>query len=149
MGILQLIYAGIFVILIKTKGRLKRRKIILMSFYSIGIIGNILLVAIFIYARLFVPPFSPEGVPVNELEVNGMVAGGRLRMSWTFSRARMSRTEIETVAGRYMDELRAIVEHCAEEQSGGFTPSDFAEFDFSQEELDDITDVIGKAKGRA
>ena len=74
MGILQLIYGGVFIMLIKTQGRLKqRRRMVSVSFYSIGIIGNILLVAIFIYARLFVPPFSPEGVPVNELEVNGIL----------------------------------------------------------------------------
>jgi hypothetical protein len=75
MGILQLIYGGVFIMLIKTQARLKkkRRRMVLVSFYSLGIIGNIVLVAIFIYARLFVPPFSPEGVPVNELEINGIL----------------------------------------------------------------------------
>ena len=74
MGTLQLVYGGVFIMLVKTQGRLKRRRrIVLVSLYSIGIIGNILLVAIFIYARLFVPPFSPEGAPVNELEVNGIL----------------------------------------------------------------------------
>lgn len=32
-----------------------------------------LLVAIFIYIRLFVPPFSPEAIPVNEIEVDGIL----------------------------------------------------------------------------
>jgi hypothetical protein len=30
-------------------------------------------VAIFIYVRLFVPPFSPEAIPVNEIEANGIL----------------------------------------------------------------------------
>ena len=74
MGILQLVYGSVLIVLVKTQGRLRqRRRMVFVSFYSIGIAGNILLVAIFIYARLFVPPFSPEGVPVNELEVNGIL----------------------------------------------------------------------------
>src|SRR5215210_4466953 len=74
MGILQLIYGGVFIMLVKTQGRLKkRRRMVLVSIYSLGIIGNIVFVAIFIYSRLFVPPFSPEGVPVNELEINGIL----------------------------------------------------------------------------
>jgi hypothetical protein len=32
-----------------------------------------LIVAIFIYIRLFVPPFSPEAIPINEIEVNGIL----------------------------------------------------------------------------
>jgi hypothetical protein len=30
-------------------------------------------VAIFVYVRLFIPPFSPEGTPVSELEPNGIL----------------------------------------------------------------------------
>lgn len=41
--------------------------------YQIGIAGNSLFVAIFVYARLFVPPFSPEEAPVSELEPNGII----------------------------------------------------------------------------
>ncbi len=41
--------------------------------YYIGSIGNALLVLIFIFVRLFTPPFSPEGSPVNELEPNGII----------------------------------------------------------------------------
>ena len=74
MGISQLIYAGVFIVFINNLERLEKRRAVVVLFYSIGIIGNILLVAIFIYARIFVPPFSPEGVPVNELEVNGILA---------------------------------------------------------------------------
>jgi hypothetical protein len=41
--------------------------------YYIGNIGNALLIIIFIFVRLFTPPFSPEGAPVNELEPNGII----------------------------------------------------------------------------
>ena len=39
----------------------------------IGVIGNALLVTTFILVRLFIPSFSPEGTPVNELEPNGII----------------------------------------------------------------------------
>jgi len=35
--------------------------------------GNALLVIIFIFVRLFTPPFSPEETPVNELDPNGII----------------------------------------------------------------------------
>jgi hypothetical protein len=41
--------------------------------YYIGSIGNALLVLVFIFVRLYTPPFSPEGTPVNELEPNGII----------------------------------------------------------------------------
>ncbi len=41
--------------------------------YYIGIIGNASLDATFILVRLFTPPFSQEGTPINELEPNGII----------------------------------------------------------------------------
>jgi|tagenome__1003787_1003787.scaffolds.fasta_scaffold19887089_1 hypothetical protein len=41
--------------------------------YYIGIIGNALLVLLFIFVRLFTPPFSAEGTPVNDLDPNGSI----------------------------------------------------------------------------
>ena len=72
MGISQLIYGGVFIIFADNLRRLLKRTVML-SLYSLGIIGNTLLVAIFVYVRLFVPPFSPEAIPVNEIEVNGIL----------------------------------------------------------------------------
>lgn len=72
MGISQLIYGGVFIMFTDNLRRLLKRAVVL-SLYSIGIIGNTLLVAIFVYVRLFVPPFSHEVIPVNEIEVNGIL----------------------------------------------------------------------------
>ena len=72
MGISQLMYGGVFIVFANSLETLFKRSVV-RSFYSVGIIGNLLLVAIFIYVRLFVPPFSPEAIPVNEIEVNGIL----------------------------------------------------------------------------
>jgi MFS family permease len=73
MGITQLIYGGVLIIFADNLRRRLLKRAAVLSLYSIGIIGNTLLVAIFVYVRLFIPPFSPEAIPVNEIEVNGIL----------------------------------------------------------------------------
>lgn len=73
MGITQLIYGGVLIIFADNLRRRLLKRVAVLSLYSIGIIGNTLLVAIFVYVRLFIPPFSPEAIPVNEIEVNGIL----------------------------------------------------------------------------
>jgi MFS family permease len=73
MGITQLIYGGVLIIFADNLRRRLLKRAAVLSLYSIGIIGNTLLVALFVYVRLFVPPFSPEAIPVNEIEVNGIL----------------------------------------------------------------------------
>jgi hypothetical protein len=46
-----------------------------------------------------------------------------------------------------MEELREIIRHCAEPTAGGYTPSDVIEFDWNQQELDNIfTQISGATK---
>jgi hypothetical protein len=68
-GIAQLIF-GIIVIIMMGGKLYPINKSIL---YYFGIIGNALLVGIFVLVRLFTPPFSSEAAPVNELEPNGII----------------------------------------------------------------------------
>src|SRR5215218_1107623 len=65
-GIAQLIF-GIIIIIIGRKVSPINKSIL----YYFGIIGNALLVGIFVLVRLITPPFSSEAAPVNELEPNG------------------------------------------------------------------------------
>jgi hypothetical protein len=67
-GIAQLIF-GIIIIIIGGELSPINKSIL----YYFGIIGNTLLVGIFVLARLFTPPFSTEGAPINELEPNGII----------------------------------------------------------------------------
>jgi hypothetical protein len=67
MGISQIVYG---LIMIFAKKFLSSAKTVL---YNIGISGNALFIGMFIYVRLFVPPFSPDGTPVNELQTNGIL----------------------------------------------------------------------------
>ena len=67
-GIAQLIF-GIIIIIIGGKVSPINKSIL----YYFGIIGNALLVGIFVLARLITPPFSSEAAPINELEPNGIL----------------------------------------------------------------------------
>jgi hypothetical protein len=67
-GIAQLIFGIIIIIIGKELSPINKSIL-----YYIGIIGNILLVGIFVLARLFTPPFSTEAAPINELEPNGII----------------------------------------------------------------------------
>jgi hypothetical protein len=67
-GIAQIIF-GIFIIITVEKLSPVNKSIL----YYFGIVGNSLLVGIFILVRLFTPPFSTESAPINELEPNGII----------------------------------------------------------------------------
>lgn len=67
MGVPQLGY-GIVIIFAERLGA-NTRKVL----YKMGIAANVLFLVMFIYVRIFVPPFSPEGTPVRELEPNGIL----------------------------------------------------------------------------
>jgi hypothetical protein len=67
MGVPQLGY-GIVMIFAERLGTNTKN-----VFYKMGIAANVLFVTMFIYVRLFMPPFSPEATPVKELEPNGIL----------------------------------------------------------------------------
>lgn len=68
-GIAQTIFGMIIVLIVGRRLSLIGKSVL----YYIGIVGNALLISIFVFARLFVSPFSSEGTPVNELETNGII----------------------------------------------------------------------------
>ena len=92
-------------------------------------------------------PLSPEGNRSYLIEINGFVAGGQLRMDWTYSEEIHRRSTVENLAQRFAEALRAIARASQEPEAVGCTPSDFAEFKWSQwtqNDLEDILSVIGK-----
>jgi amino acid adenylation domain-containing protein/non-ribosomal peptide synthase protein (TIGR01720 family) len=72
------------------------------------------------------------------LEVNGGIMGGELTMRWTYSADVHQASTIERLALDYMEELRGLIEHCKSPEAVGFTPSDFPQMKFSQDELDKL-----------
>jgi amino acid adenylation domain-containing protein/non-ribosomal peptide synthase protein (TIGR01720 family) len=89
---------------------------------------------------------SLKGRRSHLLEINGMVSQGQLQLTWSYSQKLHARTTIEKLAEDYIEALRTLIAHCQSPDAGGFTPSDFADFQqsqWSQTDLDAITAAIG------
>jgi len=85
---------------------------------------------------------SRDGKRHYKIEVGASVAGGQLQVTWNYSHEQVEAAEMEQVAEWYMEELREIIRHCADPDAGGYTPSDVVDFDWSQQDLDDILNQI-------
>ena len=70
------------------------------------------------------------------LEINAVVAEGRLQIAWNYSTRLHRRETIEGVAQRYLECLQEIIAHCEHAEAGGHTPSDFPLADLTQEQVD-------------
>jgi len=70
--------------------------------------------------------------------VNAAVMRGELNVEWSYSSNRHRRESIEGLARGYQRELRRIIEHCVSRDAAAYTSTDFAEFGWSEEDLDDI-----------
>jgi len=79
---------------------------------------------------------DPAGKRAHELAIIGSIAGGRLQLSWRYSRERYRKATLETLAGQYMQQLKALLAHCLLPDSGSYTPSDFPLVELTQTELD-------------
>jgi non-ribosomal peptide synthase protein (TIGR01720 family) len=72
------------------------------------------------------------------LDVSGLVIDGRLQIDWAYSRKIHQHSTIERLAGWFMEALRDTIARCQSPDAVGYTPSDFAKADLSQQELDDL-----------
>jgi non-ribosomal peptide synthase protein (TIGR01720 family) len=70
------------------------------------------------------------------LEVNASVADGRLQMGWSYGRGVHRRESIEALMSEYEAALVEVVEHCTEEDAGGYTPSDFPLANLDEQQVD-------------
>jgi non-ribosomal peptide synthase protein (TIGR01720 family) len=77
------------------------------------------------------------------LTVNGLVAEGRLRMSFGYSAVVHRRETVEALARGFVGALRVLIGHCLEEGAGGHTPSDFPLARLDQESLDSLLQEFG------
>ena len=73
------------------------------------------------------------------LEINALIAGGRLQVSWGYSTEIYRQETIATLAGAYVQSLRTIIEHCRSEEAGGYTPSDFPLAQLDQDKLEKLS----------
>ncbi|MEQ8997813.1 MAG: amino acid adenylation domain-containing protein [Coleofasciculus sp. B1-GNL1-01] len=87
---------------------------------------------VFQESSLFVPAREPSGQALSLrgsrshlLDINGIVAGGQLRLDWTYSEAIHQRATIENLAQSFIEALRSLIAHCQSPEVGGYPPSNF------------------------
>ena len=79
---------------------------------------------------------------IHSLEIGGSVTGNQLNMNFSFSSAQLDEAKVQAWAEIFMEELRAIIEHCLSPEAGGYTASDFQDVELDEADLDDILDEL-------
>ncbi|NJM89201.1 MAG: hypothetical protein HC847_20580 [Hydrococcus sp. RU_2_2] len=81
-------------------------------------------------------PRSPLQKRKHLLEINSIVAAGKLQISWIYSEKVHRKATIERLAESFLEVLQALIAHCQSPSAGGYTPSDFAAARLNQKQLD-------------
>jgi non-ribosomal peptide synthase protein (TIGR01720 family) len=90
---------------------------------------------------------SPRGERSHLLEVVGGVTEGRLQMTWLYSENVHRPETVERVAGDFVEQLRALVAPCRPRSGAGYAAADFAAFDWSESDLEEIAGRLGELAG--
>jgi microcystin synthetase protein McyA len=77
-----------------------------------------------------------------EVEVNGVVAEGRLRVRWNYNPRRQRRETIERVAGWYVEALREVIAESRRGEVAAYVPSDFPMTELDEQSLDEILSSV-------
>jgi amino acid adenylation domain-containing protein/non-ribosomal peptide synthase protein (TIGR01720 family)/FkbM family methyltransferase len=91
------------------------------------------------------PLRSPRAARRYLIEVSGRVIGGRLEMIWRYAEGAHHRSTVERLAGWFIESMRSTIDHCLSAGAGGFTASDFAEFGWDENDLQQILGKISEA----
>ncbi|MEI6412599.1 MAG: condensation domain-containing protein, partial [Bacteroidota bacterium] len=69
---------------------------------------------------------SPRVSRLHEVDVLGMMTGGQLRISISYSAKRMAAARMESLIAEYHNALRSLIEHCVSVEKGRLSPADFS-----------------------
>jgi amino acid adenylation domain-containing protein/non-ribosomal peptide synthase protein (TIGR01720 family) len=89
-------------------------------------------------------PGSRENETQYSLNINGMVSGGRLAVTFSYHPNEYREETVRRLADQYQQSLQAVIKHCLQIDAGELTPSDFTSKDLNLEELDQILDVLNR-----
>ena len=91
---------------------------------------------------------APDNPLRYALSVNAEVLGGKLGVTWSYSRAEFRRSTIETFGALYQRHLSGLIAHCLSRDAGGYTPSDFPDVEIGQDALDAILQKVDRSHAR-
>jgi len=83
---------------------------------------------------------------VHALEINSLTTdnatGPELTASWTWPGGLLAEQDVTDLAQGWFRALRALVDHAARPDAGGFTPSDLTLVSLDQDEIDEFEDEM-------
>ena len=85
---------------------------------------------------------SPNLTRYHALDISGIIARRRLRLSVTFNAALHRQKSIESLLWNFKEELLTIIEHCWKKKDSEKTPGDFTYSDISMEEYESILENL-------
>ncbi|GBF80263.1 non-ribosomal peptide synthetase [Aphanothece sacrum] len=80
---------------------------------------------------------SPLGQRSHLIDINGMVIDGQLKIEWQYAENFHHQATIQQLVSNYQESLDCLINHCLSTE-GDYTPSDFPDANFTQDELDDL-----------
>ncbi|MFM2315515.1 MAG: hypothetical protein RLZZ04_4793, partial [Cyanobacteriota bacterium] len=86
--------------------------------------------------------YSPQQHRQHQLDINCLVTAGELQITWSYGSQIHQRDTIERLAQSYLQNIRALIEHCQSEEAYGYTPSDFPKTQLNQSELDELLKLL-------
>ncbi|MEM8677503.1 MAG: amino acid adenylation domain-containing protein, partial [Cyanobacteria bacterium P01_G01_bin.67] len=76
------------------------------------------------------------------IEIDSIIRNEELKLKWIYDNANYTDIEIGNITQTYLVKLQELIQHCVAKDTGGYTPSDFSQMDFDQDELDDLLDDL-------
>jgi non-ribosomal peptide synthase protein (TIGR01720 family) len=91
---------------------------------------------------------SPRQLRSHLIEINAMVRGQCLEVTWTFGRDIHRQATIQSLADQYIAALRSLIAHCRAVGEASYTPSDFPLAGMDQKQLDRLLGDLRQKKSR-
>jgi non-ribosomal peptide synthase protein (TIGR01720 family) len=85
---------------------------------------------------------SGRGARSHVFEINSMVVGGRLRLSWGYSQNLHQRSSAEDLVARYAEVLRQLVAECRPAETEAAVAPGFEDFAWSESEVRELAAAI-------
>ena len=84
------------------------------------------------------PQIAAENPRDVIFDVTAIVGKGRMRLRWTYPGKQYHSATVQGLADTMAANIAILIQHCVSDDASGFTPADFPEMDFGQDDLDDL-----------
>lgn len=85
---------------------------------------------------------SPEMERRYAIDINGMMVGEKLQLSFSYCKYQYNKSDIRQLVGCCKANLVKIIEHCSKKEEKELTPIDLGDQELSLEELNDIEEML-------